>query len=564
MLPAPLAPRKPPDPQRCGISRIELVALAGLTGFYFLFALGAYGLLNDNEGLYAEIAREMAAGASLVAPHLNGVPYLEKPPLLAWLVAALYTLFGPSEWASRAIPALSGIALVAGTFAFTARVRDELTALAAALMLASSLSFVMVTRTLMPDGLLICLFGLSMYLFYLWHAGRRRIHLVLCYALLGFAVLAKGFLALALGALTFLAFGATGPRTWRYAELLEPRALLAFLAVTVPWHILLAWHNFEFAWFYVYHEHVLRFLGLRRPQDYYTGPWYYYLPRIVVGLFPWSAFLPLFLTRREPASVPPDGLDRLLWAWFWVALMFFSVSRAKGNYYMLIAAAPLAILLAEHVAALIRADRRRSLAALTGALAAAGAVGVWAVASGAWMHRPHGLWITAFKLRDALLWSTAAFTAIAALAGVLTAMRRYRGALFALALASAPLLVFIAVMMQRADPFVSERALVRYLHARHAGEPVLVYRDFERLSSLPFYLKRPVAVVDSDSEDLLFGRPYAPPGTFLSDAQLAALSGRERVVLLVHRLRLRDFEARLGSLGLRPAGKIGNVTAYEN
>lgn len=546
------------------ISSLERLALAALTGFYFLFALGANGLLNDNEGLYAEIAREFASGASLVVPHLNGVPYLEKPPLLTWLVAALYALFGSSEWISRAIPAASGIALVAGTFVFTARVRDELTALAAALILASSLGFVLVMRTLMPDALLICLFGLAMYLFYLWHAGRRRIHLVLCYALLGFAVLAKGFVALALGGLTLLAFGATGPRTWRYIDLLEPRALLAFLAVAVPWHIALAWKNFDFAWFYVYHEHVLRFLGLRRPQDYYTGPWYYYLPRIVVGLFPWSAFLPLFLRRRDSAAAGPGGLDRLLWAWFLVTLVFFSASRAKGNYYLLMAAAPLAILLAERLTALIRADGRRALAALSGALAAAGAAAVWAVASGAWTHRAHGLSIAALGLRGASLWGAGAFTAIVVLAGILALMRRYRGALFALALSGVPLLVFVTVMVQRADPFVSERALVAYLHTQHAGEPVLVYRDFERLSSLPFYLKRPVAVVDSDSEDLLFGRPYAPPGTFLSNAQFDALRRREHVVLLVHRLRLPEFETQLGSLKLHKVARIGSVTVFES
>ncbi len=564
MSASPLARPKTSDPQVLKVSSLELLALAGLVGIYFLFALGGYGVLNDNEGLYAEIAREFLGGTSLIAPHLNGVPYLEKPPLLTWLVAAMYALFGPSEWASRAIPAASGIAVVAGTFLFAARVRTALTGWVAALILISSVPFVTVVRTLMPDGLLICLFSLSMYLFFLWHARQRRGYLVLSYALLGLAVMTKGFVALALGWLTILAFGATGPKPWRYIDLLEPWALFAFLAVSAPWLILLAWHNFDFVWFYVYHEHVLRFLGLRRPRDYYTGPFYYYVPRVVVGLFPWSAFLPLLATRRDAKAVPRDGLDRLLWAWFWVALVFFSTSRAKGNYYMLIAAAPLAILLAERIVALVIEDRWRGLFALTSLLVAAGAVAAWIVASNVWMHHPHGLWISALKLRASLLWSASAFTAITALAAILMAMRRPRGALLALGVASMPLLLFFALMMQRAEPDVSERTLVTYLRRQHPREPVLIYQDFERLSSVPFYLRRPVTVVDSNSEDLLFGTPYAPQGTFLSDAQFAELCRHERVVLLVHRLRMQDFDAELGSLKLRPVRKIGNVTVFEN
>ncbi|HVB82775.1 MAG TPA: hypothetical protein VNE82_22845 [Candidatus Binataceae bacterium] len=188
----------------------------------------------------------------------------------------------------------------------------------------------------------------------------------------------------------------------------------------------------------------------------------------------------------------------------------------------------------------------------------------WIVASNVWMHHPHGLWISALKLRASLLWSSVAFTAITALAAILIAMRRPCGALLALGVASMPLLLFFALMMQRAEPDVSERTLVAYLRTQHPGEPVLIYQDFERLSSVPFYLRHPVTVVDSDSEDLLFGSPYAPPGTFLSLAQFADLCKRERVVLLVHRPRMGDFEAHLGPLKLRPVRKIGNVTVFEN
>ncbi len=65
-----------------------------------LLGLGSYGLLNNNEGLYAEIPREMIASHDWrlwVIPHLNGLPYMEKPPLLYWLTALSFLLFGQTE-----------------------------------------------------------------------------------------------------------------------------------------------------------------------------------------------------------------------------------------------------------------------------------------------------------------------------------------------------------------------------------------------------------------------------------------------------------------------------------
>ena len=72
---------------------------------FFYGGLGSYALLNNNEGLYAQIAWEMLESGNWVIPHLNGVPYIEKPPLLYWLVAGSFKLFGKNEWAARFVPA---------------------------------------------------------------------------------------------------------------------------------------------------------------------------------------------------------------------------------------------------------------------------------------------------------------------------------------------------------------------------------------------------------------------------------------------------------------------------
>src|SRR4051812_10225070 len=90
-----------------------------LIGFALLFgiALGGHPLANPDEGRYAEIPREMIASGDWVMPHLNGVPYFEKPPLVYWCVALCEKVFGPSEWSVRIVPAVFGLWGVLFTYA---------------------------------------------------------------------------------------------------------------------------------------------------------------------------------------------------------------------------------------------------------------------------------------------------------------------------------------------------------------------------------------------------------------------------------------------------------------
>lgn len=82
-----------------------------LVGFTFYYGLGSYALANNNEGLYAEIAREMYISHKYIIPMLNGVPYIEKPPLLYWLINGSFHLWGINEFAARFVPATCGVIL---------------------------------------------------------------------------------------------------------------------------------------------------------------------------------------------------------------------------------------------------------------------------------------------------------------------------------------------------------------------------------------------------------------------------------------------------------------------
>jgi len=92
----------------------------------------------------------------------------------------------------------------------------------------------------------------------------------------------------------------------------------------------------------------MRFLDKRVPKDYYTGPFYYYIPRVLAYMIPWTFFAP-FLVGKHRALPFEKNLHRFLWCWFLSFFIFFSLSRAKANYYMILGAPPLALYLGAYL-----------------------------------------------------------------------------------------------------------------------------------------------------------------------------------------------------------------------
>ena len=93
--------------------RWTYVGLAAFVAVLWLATLPLRPLFNTDEGRYAEIPREMLSGGDWVIPHLNGLAYIEKPPLQYWATAASLAVFGQSEFAARLYTALCALATLA-------------------------------------------------------------------------------------------------------------------------------------------------------------------------------------------------------------------------------------------------------------------------------------------------------------------------------------------------------------------------------------------------------------------------------------------------------------------
>lgn len=337
------------------------------------------GLLDDVDSIYTEIAREMLVRHDYVTPYINGVRFFDKPPLMYWMAAGSMNLFGLYDWAARLPLALGVLALLLAIYALGIRLFRSVSpthapdrgGFYATLALATSLGPYLYTRFYIPDILLALWMTLGVHLFLLAldriHANRSALLPSTAFAaVMALNVLTKGLIGLVFPIGFVLAYLAVT----RQLRLLPRFHLVAstavFLAIAAPWHILAAVRtppislpagqglpaHGGWAWFYLYNEHIARFLGRRIPHDYGQVPISLFWLLSALWVMPWTAFLfpaigdhvrdllhRSFITARQHET----ALSLLLWAS--LVLGFFTLS-SRQEYYNLPALPALALMAA--------------------------------------------------------------------------------------------------------------------------------------------------------------------------------------------------------------------------
>ena len=291
----------------------------------------------------------MLRGADWITPHLNGVPYFDKPPLLYWLMAGAFAWLGPTESAARLVSGLSAVAVAVLTVLIGTRLASARVGLMAGLMVAANLEMFLFGRMVKPDLLFVACILLGLYGFILAYLGKGRWPLLLTYGSLGLAVLAKDLLG-ALGPIAIVALflGLTGEgRAWR--QWLPPRALLLLLAVGVPWYVAVELQHRGFLWYTIVDNHLLNVTRQRVfPDEDVSLSTLEFLAITAAGFFPWVLALPLAVWRvlARPWRTPQARLWALLAIWVVSILGVFALSPFKLPHYGLPAFPAMALLVA--------------------------------------------------------------------------------------------------------------------------------------------------------------------------------------------------------------------------
>jgi 4-amino-4-deoxy-L-arabinose transferase-like glycosyltransferase len=516
--------------------------------------------MDDVDAVQAQIARNMLTSGDWVTARLDGIPYFEKSPLIYWLIAYSYKIFGVTDWAARIPIVLAAIALAWVTTAFGMWAFGRRAGFYAGLVMATCFGLFLFTRILIPDVMLTASIALSMWAFLraIDESERRpRRWAFVMAASLGTSLLFKSLIGVVFPiAAALIYLGVTrqlfNARVWR---VLHPRSgLVIVLLIAAPWHILAAWRNppwFDFTlrsapgeyhgflWFYFINEQLLRFLNMRYPRDYDTVPRLYFWLFHLLWLFPWSVYLPAVANQNVRLGFKPldrAGKTRLLaLCWTGFVLIFFTFSTTQ-EYYSMPCYPALALLLGSAMAAggnWIRFGTR----ILCGIFViAAGAVLMLFVLSwnfptpgdisaalsshpGAYklsLGHMEDLTIASFAyLRLPLLLAAAAF-----LLGAKGTFRA-RGQRAFLGIALMAIIFFQAarIAMASFDPFLSSRPLAEALRSAPAGK-LIVDHHYYTFSSIFFYTNRDALLLNGRFNNLIYGS-YAPgaPNVFIDDKQ---------------------------------------------
>jgi 4-amino-4-deoxy-L-arabinose transferase-like glycosyltransferase len=315
----------------------------------FLVNLGGPALWDIDEGRNATAALEMRESGDWIVPKFNGELRSHKPALLYWLQAAAYAVFGVNEFAARLPSALAALVTVLLVYELGRRMFNASTGLLSGLVLASSILFCASAHFANPDALFLTFTTATLLLFWLGFTSGQRSWFLIAGLAAGLAVLAKGPVGIVLPAAVVGLFLLWSGH-WR---LLFRRywigAMLLCAMVALPWYVLvsLVTKRLFLAEFLLNHN---LHRALTAMEDHSGPPWYY-LVVLAIGLVPWSVFLcsaawygassemSVGITIRVMPSQRDDPTTtnsyRLIWCWIAVYLLAFTVAATKLPNYIL-------------------------------------------------------------------------------------------------------------------------------------------------------------------------------------------------------------------------------------
>jgi 4-amino-4-deoxy-L-arabinose transferase-like glycosyltransferase len=531
-------PRGPAGRRSWGSS----LAIAGLwvsVAWAAFVGLGRTPLCEPAEGLNADIARTMIESGDWVVPHHNGSIYADKPPLFYWASGLGMRLVGESEFGARFGVASMGLIEVALIYLLGALLYGRPAGLLSAAVLATSVGHLVFGRLMMVDAAFSTCMTATLLCFALGFANERRRLLwwSLSGASAGLAVLTKSLIGAVLPGITIGLF-LVATRQWR---LLRQRAtagaVLAFLAVALPWHVAMAVRVPGFFHDYLWNEQVLRFLGRREPLDFVGVPLPAFLSSLLVWAVPWSFFLPQMVWsfwrgQREDASALGPLARLLPWLWLGSVVAFFALAQGRLFYYSLPALPAFALLAGQFWSEIGRDEGNRLRLTLALTMAAI-AVTAPAVIFGVKGFAASALPAAIVGQLVAAIVAVGVCVSLGAIVGAgALLLRRHRLAFVALCCGVLASVIPIGGVFAAFGRYASLGTLVKTVHWSLAPDDVVVHRFVrDDNSELPFYLHHHVRILKRPGE---FHEPVAGgTGYYIEQDEFDRLWQSPRPVFLV-------------------------------
>jgi len=346
-----------------------------LSALFFGFRLGSYPLFIPDEARYSEIPREMLSSHDFLTPTLDGIKYLEKPPMFYWMQTIGLSVIGTNEWGARFMNWLLGI--IGCVLVYTAGYKwfSPRTGAIAAGVLATSVLYFGLIHIVTIDLALTLFITTGLLTFFAAQQSppslQRRLF---CYA--GFlsaalAVLTKGLVGILLPGLIVFTWMTIRLDFSGLRHLYWPTGVLLFCLVAIPWHYLEQQVNPEFFNYYIIEHHFKRY-ATDYAQRY--QPWWFFIVVFVLGTLPWTIFFPKFLNREALKKFWPllrqSSLESFLFCWLFIPVVFFSLSQSKLVPYILPSFPAFALLLGNWLAQFAPESKTWRVARYAAAIAA--------------------------------------------------------------------------------------------------------------------------------------------------------------------------------------------------